>query len=239
MGIRTRPGLLALLAFCAPGVALPAAAQDLVLVAPRAAKVEYEDARVRVVRLRLAPRESLPMHDRPARVVLPLTPNDVTTTRPDGTTSAVHAAAGKAVWSESAKRSVLNLDAPLENIVIELKQAKAPARPLPGPPSPQAAGTLDDPFHHWSFENQYVRVHEIRIPPGAVTVLHTHAFDSVLVQLSGGATQLQPQGGDWQPAESLEAGAVRFSADSARPRVHRERNQGAEEYRAILVQLLP
>ncbi len=49
--------------------------QDLVTVAPDAAKIEYEDARVRVVRLRIAPNASLPMHDRPARVVIPLTRN--------------------------------------------------------------------------------------------------------------------------------------------------------------------
>jgi hypothetical protein len=61
--------------------------QDLVTIAPDAAKVEYEDARVRVVRLRLPPNASLPMHDRPARVVIPLTPNDVRISNADGAIS--------------------------------------------------------------------------------------------------------------------------------------------------------
>ena len=57
--------------------------QDLVVVAPDAAKVEYEDARIRIVRLKMLPNTSSPMHDRPARVVIPLTANDVRITRAD------------------------------------------------------------------------------------------------------------------------------------------------------------
>src|ERR1051326_7105002 len=120
--------------------------QDLVAVAPKAAKVEYEDARVRVVRLKIAPHETLPMHDRPSRVVIPLTLNDVTSTRPDGVSHEVRAEAGKPAWSEPAKRSITNHDTAVENIVVELKQPVPPAKPLAEPQKPRPAGFLEDKF---------------------------------------------------------------------------------------------
>ena len=46
--------------------------QDLVVVAPGAARVEFENALVRVVRLKMPAHTSSPMHDRPARVVDPV-----------------------------------------------------------------------------------------------------------------------------------------------------------------------
>lgn len=219
--------------------ALPALCQDLVAIAPQAAKVEYEDARVRVVRLQIAPKASLPMHDRPARVVIPLTPNDVSTTRPDGTTSIVRSAAGKAAWSEPARRSVSNnLAVPLENIIVDLKTAAGPAKPLAHPPTPAPAGYLEERFHHWLFENQYVRVYDVRIPPGETTDFHVHAFDTVFVDISGGLEAAQAQGQAWGKAERDEPGSVEFSADAKQHRTHRVRNDGTAEYHVIAVQLL-
>ena len=212
--------------------------QDLVAVAPRAAKVEYEDARVRVVRLRIAAKESLPMHDRPARVVIPLTANDVSTTRADGTSHLVRVAAGSTAWSEPGQRTVTNLGAPLENIVVELKQTAGPARPLAHPPTPLPANYLDEPFHHWLFENQYVRVYDVRLPPGATTGFHLHALDSVLVVLSGELIASQTEGQPWGKAERMESGSVTFSPDAKQPRTHRVRNDGAAEFHVVVVQFL-
>ena len=212
--------------------------QDLVAVAPKAAKVEYEDARVRVVRLKIAPHETLPMHDRPSRVVIPLTINDVTTTRPDGRSSEVRAEAGKPAWSGPAKRSVTNHDTPVENIVVELKQASDAAKPLSEPPTPRPEGYLEDRFHRWLFENQYVRVYEVRIPPGESTEFHRHAFDSVGVSISGGLTAAQPQGQPWGKAEQDKPGSVYFDAFSKKPITHRVRNDGKSEFHLVLVQFL-
>ena len=220
-------------------IALPGVGQDLVTVAPAAAKVEYEDAHIRVVRLKLAAHESLPMHDRPARVVIPLTANDVRTTRPDGTTSTVQSPAGKAVWSEPGKRSVTNLETPLENIVVELKTARAPAKALAGPPTPRPKEYLEERYHHWFFENQYVRVYDVRIPPGETADFHLHALDTVFVEISDGVESAQVQGEEsWNP-EKVSAGDIKFSADLKKPRTHRVPNDGTAEYHVIAVQLLP
>ena len=226
--------LLGLIAFTGSSYAW---SQDLVTVAPDAAKVEYEDARVRVVRLRIAPNASLPMHDRPARVVIPLTANDVRISRADGTISTTRTAADRVAWSEPTRRAVTNLaSTALENLIVELKTANAPAKTAE-PSQPTPPEYLADPRHQRLFENQYVRVYDVRIPPGETTDFHRHAYDAVTVFVSGGLVAIQVQGEPWGKTEKIVPG-VAFSADAKKPVVHRVRNDGTNEYRVILVQLL-
>jgi quercetin dioxygenase-like cupin family protein len=213
-------------------------AQDLVAVAPHAATVEYEDARVRVVRLKMAANTSSPMHDRPRRVVIPLTENDVRITRADGTVGTTRAAAQRPAWSEPGRRAVTNLATALENIIVELKTADVAGRAVDHPPSPAPPEYLDEPHHTWLFENQYVRVYDVRIPPGETTDLHRHAYDAINVRVSGGLVATQLQGAAWGAAMRLDPGSVAFDADSKKPYVHRVRNEGSAEYHVILVQLL-
>lgn len=224
------------LAFLAPPSA--AVAQDLLAVAPQLAKVEYEDTRVRVVRLRIPEHASVPMHDRPRRVVVSLTANHVRLTRADGSASVTRTAPGTVAWSEPAVRSVLNLGAPLENIVVELQQADDPGKPVPAPPSAPPAEYLVEPWHAWAFENQYVRVYDVRIPRGGTTTFHRHAYDQVAVHVSGGRVSTQLEGKPWTPAETIEPRAVSFSAHASKPMTHRVRNDGESEYHVILVQFL-
>ena len=221
--------------------ALPALCQDLVTAAPQAAKLEYEDARVRVIRMRIPPHGVLPTHDANARVVVTLTPNDLTLTRLDGTTTIdVLTPAGKAAWKEPMHCSVTNNSAaPVEDIVVELKLADGIAKPRAHAPKPPPPGYLDEKFHHWIFENQYVRVYDVRIPPGQITDFHVHAFDSVFVEISPGLTSAQTPEQPWGKAEKNEAGAMLFSADSKKSRTHRVRNDGTQEFHVIAVQMLP
>jgi quercetin dioxygenase-like cupin family protein len=212
--------------------------QDLVVVAPDAAKVEYEDARIRVVRFKMAPNTSSPMHDRPARVVIPLTANDVRITRANGNIGTTRTPAFSPAWSEPGKRAVTNLTTALENVIVELKTAAAPATAAAHPPSPPNLDYLAEPRHTWVLENQYVRVFEARIPAGETTDFHRHAFDSVTVRVSGGLVAVQRQGEPWGAATQVDAGSVSVDPDSRKPFVHRVRNDGTAEYRVILVQLL-
>lgn len=213
------------------------AAQDLVAVAPKNAKVEYEDARVRVVRLKIAAYETLPMHDRPTRVVITLTPNDVVLTSADGTSRTTRTPAGEVAWSGPGKRTVKNGAAALENIVVELKSVKEPAKSLTTPPDPRPEGYLDEPFHRWVLENQYVRVYDVRVPAGATTQFHKHAFDTVFVGITDEFSSEQPQGGAWKAPEKYRAGDVSFSPDSKQMYVHRVRNEARTEFHIIVVQL--
>ena len=215
-----------------------AAGQDLVAVAPERARVEYEDARVRVVRLHIPAQTSLPTHDRPRRVVISLTANHVLLTRPDGTTSETRTEAGTVAWSEPTVRSVLNLGGPVENVVIELKQADDPGKSPASPPAVLPVGYLSEPRHRWLFENQYVRVYDVRIPPGETTAFHRHAYDQVLVYVTGGLVSVQLDGQPWGRPIAIEPRSVSFSADSRKPITHRVRNDGKTEYQVVLVQFL-
>ena len=168
------------------------------------------------------------MHDRPARVVIRLTPNDVQISRADGTISTTRTAAQHAAWSEPTRRAVTNLaTSTLENIIVELKTASAPAQaaqpPVPAPPE-----YLADSRHRWLFENQYVRVYDVRIPPGETTDFHRHAYDGVTVFVSGGLVAIQVQGEPWGKTEKIVPG-VAFSADSKKPVGHRVRNDGTTD----------
>ncbi len=212
--------------------------QDLIVVAPGAATVEFENARVRVVRLKMPAHSSSPMHDRPARVVIPLTANDVRIVRANGNIGTTKTAAWIPAWSEPGKRSVTNLASPLENVIVELKTASAPGKPAARPPAPAPIDYLADRFHTWLFENQYVRVFDVRIPPGQVTDFHRRAYDAVTVRISGGSIAWQVQGGDWGTPEKHEPGSTMFEPDAGKTDVRRMRNDGSAEYRAVLVQLL-
>lgn len=221
------------------GVVPAAAAQDLVAVAPDRAAVVHEDPRVRVVRLSIPEQAALPLHDRPRRVVVSLTANHVRLARSDGTTSVTRTEAGTVAWSEPAVRSVANLGGRVENIVVELKGADAPAAPVAAPPRPSPPDYLDEPRHRWMFENQYVRVYDVRIPPGATTEIHHHAYDQLAVFVSGGQVATQVDGQPWRPDDAIEPRHVEFSALGRQPMTHRVRNDGAAEFHVILVQVLP
>jgi|SRR5687768_1571176 len=212
--------------------------QDLVVVAPGAATIEFENARVRVVRLKMPAHSSSPMHDRPARVVIPLTANDVRIVRANGNISTTKTPALIPAWSEPGKRSVANLASPLENVIVELKTATVPGKAAVQPPSPLPIDYLGDRLHTWRFENQYVRVFDVRIPPGQMTDFHRRAYDAVTVRISGGSIAWQTQGGPWDAATKVDPGSVVFDADAGKTDVRRMRNEGTSEYHAILVQLL-
>jgi quercetin dioxygenase-like cupin family protein len=216
----------------------PAAAQDLVAVAPALAKVEHEDDRVRVVRLRIPADATVPMHDRPRRVVVSLTANDVRLVLADGTERVTRTEAGTAAWSEPTVRRVTNLGSALENVVVELQHAPAAAIPVAAPPTSALDTFLDDPWHRWAFENQYVRVYDVRIPPGVTSNFHRHAHDQVAIFVSGGSVASQAEGESWRPPATIEPHRVEFSAFGARPLVHRVRNAGDAEFRVIVVQFL-
>jgi quercetin dioxygenase-like cupin family protein len=229
---------LVLLVLATVGLLSAAAGQDLVAVAPELAKIAYQDARVRVVRLHIPEHASLPTHDRPRRVVVSLTANHVQLTRADGTSSETHTEAGSFAWSEPAVRSVRNLGGPVENIVVELKQADHPGEPVANPPGTLPAGYLNESRHRWALENQYVRVYDVRIPPGETTTFHRHAYDQVAIYVSGGLVSVQLEGQPWGQPEAIEPGSVLFTANAAKPITHRVRNDGKAEYHVVLVQFL-
>jgi len=85
-------------------------------------KVEFENDRVRVLRVKSGAKEKSPMHGHPANAVIPLTDVRVRSTLPDGKTEETSLKAGEAVWRPALKHASENMtDKPFEVVIVELK----------------------------------------------------------------------------------------------------------------------
>ncbi len=89
---------------------------------PKHYKVEFENSKVRVVRISYGPGEKSPMHSHPNGVQVFLTDAHAQFTFPDGTSQDVRAKAGQAVWGDAFAHAPVNLESkPLELILVEVK----------------------------------------------------------------------------------------------------------------------
>jgi len=103
-------------------VASIALAQDFAKIAPNIAKVEIDNADVRVFRVHYGPHEKTAMHSHPDVVIVFLTNSRTRHTFPDGKTQEIQSKAGQVVWKPSLTHAVENLsDEPYDVIEIELK----------------------------------------------------------------------------------------------------------------------
>ena len=98
-------------------------ALDPVKVAPTHQKVEFENDQVRVVRARLGPHESMPMHEHTVnRVAVLLTDQNILSTAPDGKATPNRHNAGEVIWGTPLTHKEENLnDKPFEVVVVEIK----------------------------------------------------------------------------------------------------------------------
>ena len=226
-------------------LALSAAfAQDPVTVNPSIAKVVFENDRVRVLRIHYGPHQKLALHEHPAKVAVCLNQFHNHRLAPDGTASEGTCPAGTVSWREPEKHAVENLDdAPADTLEVELKYAHGPAIALPAasPAAPPAEpmNVELEPRHHFVFQNQYVRVLDVQIPPGDTTLYHTHSHDSVFLRLSDSQTQSQSPGGEWSETRISKFGEVRFDDNAAHLLTHRAKNVGTTLVHIIAVELLP
>ena len=102
--------------------AIPAWAQDPVLVDSAHYRLEFENDDVRVIRITDGPNESSVMHYHPAGVAVHLTDNMLQFTLPDGQTREVEAQAGEVLWMKAGSHLPQNLsDLPAELIFVEIK----------------------------------------------------------------------------------------------------------------------
>lgn len=111
-----------------------ARAQDPVKVDANHYKVEFQNDRVRVLRISYGPHEKSVMHYHPAGVAVFLTDAHVRFAFPDGKTQEAEKKAGEFMWNPAGKHLPENLsDQRLELVLVELKggaaAAKKPAKP--------------------------------------------------------------------------------------------------------------
>src|SRR5215831_20496360 len=61
----------------------------------------------------------------------------------------------------------------------------------------------EEPRHHIVLQNEYVRLLDVRIPPGDTTLFHIHEIPSVFVMLSATKTATQVKGENWTEGTSV------------------------------------
>ena len=98
-------------------------ALDPLRVDPKDNKLEFENSQVRVIRVKIGPRQSVPMHEYILNhVVVCFTDQNVRETSADGKAEVKQHKAGDFTWSGPSKHKIENLsDKPFEAAVVELK----------------------------------------------------------------------------------------------------------------------
>ena len=96
---------------------------DPVKVDPKHYKVEFENDKVRVLRVSYAAGETSVMHYNPDSVIVSLTGDKTRMTTPDGKSREASAKAGEVIWSPAGSRLPQNVnDKRDEVIIVELKR---------------------------------------------------------------------------------------------------------------------
>ncbi len=99
-----------------------AARRDAVAADPKHYRVEYENERVRVLRVHYGPHEKSAMHGHPAHVAVFLTDARIGFTFPDGRSEERQGKTGQTMYMNAEDHIPENIgDKPFEAIVIELK----------------------------------------------------------------------------------------------------------------------
>ncbi len=101
---------------------MPQPAPDPVRVDPKHYKVEFENDRVRVLRIRYEPGEKSVMHSHPESISVFLTDANTKFTYPDGRSEDITGNAGSVIHMDAFEHDPSNTsDKPFEVIQIELK----------------------------------------------------------------------------------------------------------------------
>jgi hypothetical protein len=93
----------------------------------------------------------------------------------------------------------------------------------------------EEPRHHKVFENAWVRVLDVHIPPGDTSLMHKHSTPSVFMVLTNTKTGSEVI---IEPAEAhLTYGNIWFEGFYDKPRIHRVWNSDTTEFHVIDMEL--
>lgn len=111
-------------------------------------------------------------------------------------------------------------------LAVSLLAAQAPS---------QEVEITAEPFHHLAFENQYVRVFRVEVPPNRPTLLHRHRHDYIFVTLGASEVSNQVQG---KPAVALKLadGEARMVEGGF---AHVATNLAPTPFRNLTIEILP
>ena len=100
--------------------------RDPLRIDPLHYRLEFENEKMRVLRLTLKPSETVPMHDDKDALIVCLRECHVRFTSPNGRSEDVHMEAGTSQWIYGDTRSEKNLESkPVEMLFIQTKSSNA------------------------------------------------------------------------------------------------------------------
>jgi hypothetical protein len=91
----------------------------------------------------------------------------------------------------------------------------------------------DEPRHRRRFENEFVRVYDVLIPPGDTTLYHRHVEDTFYVAVNEATVRDRTWGDDEGRTGTAAAGTVMCRPHRSRPLIHQVHNAGSGEMRLI------
>lgn len=91
----------------------------------------------------------------------------------------------------------------------------------------------DEPRHRRRFENGFVRVYDVLIPPGDTTLYHHHTEDTFYVAVNEATVRDQTWGEEEARTGTAPAGLVLCRPHRSRPLIHQVHNLGDGEMRLI------
>ena len=113
-------------------IAIPVMAQDPVKVDSKHYKVEFENARVRVLRIHYGAHEKSVWHWHPAGTAVALTDAHIKFNLPGGKSEEREMKAGQVIWTPAGRHLPENLgDSDFEVILVEQKVSHRPAAKKP------------------------------------------------------------------------------------------------------------
>jgi hypothetical protein len=95
-----------------------------------------------------------------------------------------------------------------------------------------------EPLHYNIFENAWLRVLDVHIPPGDTTQFHKHETPSVFIvlnQVKTGSQVIQEE----QTSTALRGdSSISFESFATTPRIHRVWNEDSTEFHVMDIELL-
>jgi hypothetical protein len=95
-----------------------------------------------------------------------------------------------------------------------------------------------EPRHKMVFENEYVRLIDVQLQPGEVTLFHRHVIPSVVVYLTKSTNRSETWGEKAVISRDISPGESRYAPYDEKPLVHRVTNTGAGLFRVFDIELL-
>ena len=106
---------------------------------------------------------------------------------------------------------------------------------------PKVVMVQDEPRHHPVFHQGAVRILDVQIPPGEVTLFHTHDTAILYVPISVSPTDTQILGREWlgvKPTDRSRFEGLVVASDTSyalKPLTHRVKNVGDRLFRLIAI----